>query len=216
MLRNIFSNLPSPTKSTESVLSNITPITSMSCLPCAVTRSEYMHISSKLLTTPTTNEDLKSTEDDICHVHSLDEIHNNITRSSDYLLIDSVEEVKDDLYKFTKVLEAFPQFNKSLPCCKFGSTNVLHIIFTKNCAEHSVETKDEIVPKLEEFMIPLHYYLEKADVRRVHFIFKNAKTDDELYSFKFPAIFTYRKCSGLKEYNLYHDTELSQAYRLEY
>ena len=86
----------------------------------------------------------------------------------------------------------------------------------KNSAEHSVETKDEIVHKLEEFMIPLHYYLEKADVRRVHFIFKNAKTDDELYSFKFPVIFTYRKCSGLKEYNLYHDTELSQAYRLEY
>ena len=136
--------------------------------------------------------------------------------SSCHLLIDSVKEVKDDLYKFTKVLEAFPQFNISLPCCKFGPTNVLHIIFTKNCAEHSVETKDEIVPKLEEFMIPLHYHLEKADVRRVHFIFKNAKTDDELYSFKFPAIFTYRKCSGLKEYNLYHDTELSQAHRLEY
>jgi len=202
-------------KSTENVLSNTTPITSMTDLTRVVSRSGSMNNLSELLTTPTTNEDLSSPEGDMLHVHPLEEIPHNIPRTAVCLLIDSVDEVKENSDKFTKVLEAFPQFNGSIPCCEFGPTNVLYIIFTKDRVEHSAENMDDIVCKLENCLIPLHYYLEKADIRRVSFIFNNAKSDDELYSFNLPAIFTYRQRSGFKEDTLYRDMEPNQAYRLE-
>ena len=85
--------------------------------------------------------------------------------------------------------------------------------FTKDRAEHSAETMNEFVWKLEECMTPLHYYLENADVWKVYFIFNNVKIGDELYSFKFTATLTYRKHSGLKEDTLYHDTDPSLVYR---
>ena len=67
-------------------------------IPCIISKSGYMNILSKLLTTSTANEDLSSTEGDIHQVFTLDEVPNNIRCTSCYLLIDSVEEIYD-VYK---------------------------------------------------------------------------------------------------------------------
>ena len=90
------------------------------------------------------------------------------------------------------------------------------MIFTKDHVKHSEETMDEIGRKLEECILPLHYYLEKADIRRVSFVFKNCKKDDDLYSFNLLAIITYLHRSGIKKDTIYRDTEPSQAYRLDH
>ena len=167
-----------------------------------------MIFSSEYLRTSIPNEDLYSTEGDIHHVLQLDQVFNNITCRSSCLLIDSVKEVKDGLYTFTKVLEASSQLNESLPCCDIGSTLGLYIILTKERVEHSANSQDENIRKLEKGIIPLHYYLKKTNIGRIYFIFKNAKTSDELCSFKFLAIFSYLKLqSNVKEYNLYYDTD---------
>ena len=93
-------------KYTMSGLSITTYITRMTYFTRVVSRSRSMNNVSKLFTTPTTNEDLASSEDNIRHVHPLEEKTNNNTRTLGCLLIDSVDEAKEESDKFTKVIEA--------------------------------------------------------------------------------------------------------------
>ena len=117
---------------------------------------------------------------------------------------------------YTKSLEAFLRFNESLSCCEFGSTHVLYINFTHDSIEHSTETMDEVIHKVEEYMIPLNYCSEKADVRNAPYVFNNAKSDDESYSFNLPADVTYPRHCGTNNDNLYRDMEPNQAYRIDH
>ena len=66
---------------------------------------------------------------------------------------------------------------------------------------------NEAIRKIEECMISLNYYSNIDDVRRVLYVFNNAKSDDELYPFNLTAIAT-KIYSNIKDDTLYRDTEL--------
>ena len=196
-------------KSTESVLSNTTPITSMTDLTRVVSRSSSMNNLSDLAQTSGA-----TTDSDLLLTHPSNEIPQDFQRHATCALVNSLDDLKDH-DKFADILNSFPQFSGIKPSCEFGPANVLYIIITGDRVEHVAETMDILAKSLEDLLSALHIYLEKADIRRVSIIFDNVKSEDEVYSFNLPAIFTYRQRSGFKEDTLFRDIEPNQAYRLE-
>ena len=77
-----------------------------------------------------------------------------------------------------------------------------------------METMDEDVRKLEEYVITTNYFSNIADIRRLVSIFNNDKSDDELYPFNLHTIVT-TKCSGINNDTLYCDTKPNQIHHLK-
>ena len=122
-------------------LSITTSITRMTYFTRVVSRSRSMNNVSKLFTTPTTNEDLASSEDNIRHVHPLEEKPNNNTRTLGCLLIDSVDEAKEESDKFTKVIEASTHnlINRFLVENVVQSTFYISILLKKETLHRKLE-----------------------------------------------------------------------------
>jgi len=191
------------TKQTKSVFSSTTPMTSMSDLSRALSRS-----SSLSNLDMTKNE----SESDLTSLQKSDNIPPNTVRTVLTKIVGKVEDLKDPA-AFENVLQSFPQFTMSASKCEAGPINILYFVVQQE-VNGTLEEMDAMSKCLQETLEPFHDLLKQADIRRVAF-FVQQKDGGDMGQFSPPAVFTYRAQSGFKEDSLFRNIEPSFVYQLD-
>jgi acetyl-CoA carboxylase/biotin carboxylase 1 len=189
-------------KESESVFSTTTPVTSMTDLTRAISRSSSMQ---KL------GDASDSESEGLLRVQQTDQVPPMTPRIAVCKLIDSIDSLKStDI--FEKILASYPQYSKTMPKCEAGPVNIMYIVVTEQNIDD--ESEDSMALMLQEYLSTMQYQIEQADIRRISFIFNNA-TDDTISELPLPVIFTYRNNADFKEDSLFRNIEPSMACQLE-
>jgi acetyl-CoA carboxylase/biotin carboxylase 1 len=131
------------------------------------------------------------------------------TRSGVGVIVGSLDELNDPS-KMEDVLSRFPQYSGAAKSCPVP-VNALYLFVMGNLVGLSESSQDEIASQCHSLLAPYKSKLEKADVRRVSFVFDREKEDD-LHNFA--AIFTFRY-PDFKEDGLFRQIDPSLAVHLD-
>ena len=129
-------------------------------------------------------------------------------RTGIFALLGSLLELEDE-NKISSILTRMPQFSGRAPKCDAGAINVLYFVVMGGPDAKGDEALAAQCQSLVNTIKPL---LEKADVRRVSFIFDPETTGD--MDDQIPSLFTFRYPS-FKEDALYRRIDPSLASHLE-
>jgi len=182
-------------KATERVFSASTPVTSMTDLTRAISRSGSLH-------------ELGNADGKLCTG-----VPPITPRIAVCKLVSTIENI--DTFSFLEAtLEHFPQYVGGSPKCSAGPTNILYVVVLEDQINGSQETMDMLSSKLRAVLDSFRLELEKADIRRVSFIF-NKSQGDVTEEYPLPLILTYRAQLGFKEDSLFRNIEPGHAYLLD-
>jgi acetyl-CoA carboxylase/biotin carboxylase 1 len=193
-------------KESERVFSATTPVSSMTDLTRAISRSTSMHKLG--------GEDQNADSDSaLFTLSNADEIPSNTQRVAVCKLVEKVGDF-DSGSAFESILASFPQFDSSQPKCEAGPVNVLYIVVL-NDHDFVSDVEGAGAKKLENILTSITVQLKQADVRRVSFMFRGLDDDESDASYNLPSIFTYRAQFDFKEDTLLRNIDPSHAYRLD-
>ena len=199
--RSLRFSFPISSKQKGSLFSNSASVASMNDLSRVASLSGSMHKMDEELSDIASQLSLSSSD--------------MTSRFVVYKLVDKINEIRDKSV-FESVLGLFPQFNNSVPRVQGGPANILYIVIINECIKIPGESTDKLSSELEDLLTPFHYQLERADIKRVSFIFHNEKSEKIAESL-LPALFTFRAGSNsdFKEDSLFRNIEPSKSNRLE-
>jgi acetyl-CoA carboxylase/biotin carboxylase 1 len=179
-------------KGSERIFSASTPVTSMTDLTRAISRSGSLQQLADL------------------DGNSSSQLPPNTSRTAVCKLANSLEQIGT----LETSLASFPQYTGASPKCKAGPTNILYIIVMEEIISNTQESMDSLSAKLQSLLEPLHHKLNQADVRRVSFIYNSGQSDlGDMYPL--PLILTFRAQSNFKEDSLFRNIEPGLAYLLD-
>ena len=189
-------------KPSERVFSASTPMTSMTDLTRIMSRPGSMNALADMAKS--------DSEQNLLNVERGDDGAPPLTQRTGVVkILSKLADVADGA-SFDTLLSSFPQYSNIAPRCSTGPINVLYLVVM----EESVATEDDVSAKCEELLQPHRYALEKADVRRVSFVFAG-QADAEANEYPMPALYTYRSQLEFKEDSLFRNIEPSMAYHLD-
>jgi acetyl-CoA carboxylase/biotin carboxylase 1 len=192
-------------KSSETVFSLTTPVTSMTDLTRAISKSSSMNRLGEL-------SDSES-EGNLLRLSHGDSVPPYTQRTAVCRLFGSLDELTE-ISCFEDLLASFPQYKKIAPKCTSGPANVLYIICMNPTYSRATMVVDELAISVQQLLVQWHYNLEQADVRRVSFVF-NPSSDDIVDSYQQPIILTYRAAFDYKEDTLFRNIDPSHAYQFD-
>lgn len=186
-------------KPTERFFSATTPVTSMTDLTRAISRSgslcELGDATDRLLPPNTPRAAVCKLES------SLNEVLNISTLKC--------------------ALSSFPQSRGDEPRCPTGPANILYIVVTEEI-NAAVDAMDILSKRIENLLELIQSELHTADIRRVSFILNGKMETASLRSQVsvsstplLPSILTYRNQLGFKEDSLFRNIEPGYAYLLD-
>lgn len=129
-------------------------------------------------------------------------------RSGIFAILNSLSELENE-DKIRSTLSCIPQFSGQAPKCDAGAINVLYFVVL---ADSETKKEDLLASQCSALVQPIKSLLEKADVRRVSFIFDPECTDD--MDDQIPSLFTFRY-PEFGEDSLYRRIDPSLAAHLE-
>jgi acetyl-CoA carboxylase/biotin carboxylase 1 len=180
-------------KDTERIFSASTPVTSMTDLTRAISRSGSLQQLA-----------------DFDGNAAVGQLPPNTSRTAVCKLAGTLQEIGTPNY-LEKSFESFPQYTGASAKSRFGPTNVLYVIVTEEKISNKQESMDSLSQKLQNLLQPLQQKLEQSDIRRVSFIFSSDSAGENVL----PSILTFRAQYGFKEDNLFRNIEPGHAYLLD-
>ena len=193
-------------KPSERVFSASTPVTSMTDLTRIMSRPGSMNAMAGMAQT--------DSEKNLLSVQRGDDSAPPLTKRTGVIKLFNKFSDVEDAASLDKVLASFPQFTDTAPRCATGPINVLYLVVTEDPSQTAVDSMDDVSAKCEELLQPHRYSLEKADVRRISFVFAG-QADAEANEYPMPSLFTYRSQLDFKEDSLFRNIEPSFAYHLD-
>jgi len=174
-------------KTSERIFSASTPVTSMTDLSRAISRSGSLQ--------------------------RLDDLADSDTPPSKTAVCKMVQSFKDieSATFFDSVLQSFPQYVGTVPRCASGPTNSLYIVMLEE--NQSQESLDSISKNVVGILQSFRQQLDEADIRRVSFLISNRNGEVEEYPL--PSILTYREKLGYEEDSLFRNIDPAHAYLLD-
>ena len=190
-------------KPPESAINAATSVTSITDLTRLVKSSSSLNKLGE-----TSDND---SEGNFLPMENVEKISPQTLRTGVCILVEKVDDLKDAA-KFESMLTAFPQFSNSSAKSHAVPINVLYIVVTETSigSDESETVVSEQCGSLVSSYISL---LERADVRRVSFVFSHEK-DEYFNEYSPPAMFTYR-FPEFEEDLLYRNIEPSHAFHLD-
>ena len=182
-------------KPSERVFSATTPVTSMTDLTKAISRSgSLQHLG-----------DIDG--------NSCSEMPPLTSRTAVCKLATTFEAIEDSSFLETS-LPSFPQYTGTVPKCAAGPTNILYIVVLDEKVDNSQESMDVLSSRLQSLLASSRQRLEQADIRRVSFVF-NSSQGDVTDEYPLPSILTFRAHLNFKEDSLFRNIEPGHAYLLD-
>jgi len=166
-------------KASERVFSSSTPVTSMTDLSRAISRSGSLH-------------ELANTDS-----HSTNQVPPMTSRVAVCKLASTIDDIENPAFLQT-CLESFPQYTGTSPKCSAGPINILYVVVLDEKINNSQESMSTLSRKLQGYLEFFRSDLENADIRRVSFVFDKLQ-GDIIEEFTFPSILTYRAQLDYKE-----------------
>jgi len=186
----------------ERVLSASTPVTSMTDLTRIMSRPGSMNALADMAKS--------DSERNLLNMQRGDDGAPPLTqRTGVFKILSTLADVADGS-SFDKLLSSFPQYTDTAPRCSTGPINVLYLVVM----EDSDAAEEDVAAKCEELLQPHRYALEKADVRRVSFVFPS-QAEAGANEYPMPSLYTYRSQLEFKEDSLFRNIEPSLAYHLD-
>lgn len=191
-------------KPTERFFSATTPVTSMTDLTRAISRS------GSLCELDDATERLLPPNTPRAAVCKLESSLNDMLKAS----------------TLKSALSLFPQSRGDEPRCSTGPANILYILVTEE-VNITVEAMDAVSKRIESCLEAIQSELQAADIRRVSFILNGKVEAGGLSKASFrsqssassinllPSVLTYRNQLGFKEDSLFRNIEPVYAYLLD-
>ena len=192
-------------KATERVFSAGTPVTSMTDLTRIMSRSGSLTALSEL--------EHSDSEKNLLNIRRGDDSAPPLTQRTGVIkLFGSLSEV-EDASSLDDALSSIPQYTGDSQACPTGPVNVLYLMINYSPTE-PVTDLDELSNKCEALLSSRRGAFEKADVRRISFVFAGRRGEED-NEYPMPILFTYRFQLDFKEDSLFRNIEPSFAYHLD-
>jgi len=182
-------------KASERVFSSSTPVTSMTDLSRAISRSGSLH-------------ELANTEG-----NSPNQVPSMTSRVAVCKLASFVDDIDNSVFLQT-CFQSFPQYKGISAKCSAGPINILYVVVLEEKIKSSQESMSILSKKLQGILENCRLDLENADIRRVSFVFNKCQ-GDVIEEFTLPSILTYRAQLGFKEDSLFRNIEPGYACLLD-
>jgi acetyl-CoA carboxylase/biotin carboxylase 1 len=182
-------------KASERVFSSSTPVTSMTDLSRAISRSGSLH-------------ELANTEG-----NSPNQVPSMTSRVAVCKLASCVDDIENSAF-LRGCFESFPQFTGVGAKCSAGPINILYVVVLEEKIKSSQESMSVLSKKLRGLLENCRSDLEDADIRRVSFVFNKCQ-GDVIEEFTLPSILTYRAQLGFNEDSLFRNIEPGYACLLD-
>ena len=193
-------------KPSERVFSASTPVTSMTDLTRIMSRPGSMNALADMAQS--------DSEHNLLSIQRGDDCAPPLTQRTGVIkLFNKLSDVEDAAL-LGNVLASFPQYTDAAPRCEAGPINVLYLVVMEDPTQTVAESMDDVSAKCKQLLEPHRYDLEKADVRRISFIFAG-QVNAEANEYPMPTLFTYRSQLEYKEDSLFRNIEPSFAYHLD-
>lgn len=192
-----FSNKPS-----ESVVNASTSVTSMTDLTRIVSSGSLNLLSEA--------SGRSSSDGNLLATQNKEKIPESAVRTGVEAIVDSLDDLAN-VSTFESILKRFPQFTGAAPPSCSAPVNALYLIVLGTPVGAEESSQDEMARRCYGILEPLQAQLQKADVRRVSFVFDHVQQDDLQ---NFPALLTFRS-PEFNEDSLYRQIDPSLAIHLD-